>query len=143
MSQYTIRVADAADDIARCFPVMAQLRPHLDQHTFVDRVRRQQAEGFKLAFLDEGGVVRAVAGYRIFEKLTVARQMYVDDLITEERQRSRGCGRALLDWLKAHARSAGCTELQLDSGVNRYSAHRFYFREGMHISSYHFMVKLA
>ncbi len=143
MSQYTIRLAERADNIARCFPVMAQLRPHLEKRDFVDRVRRQKAEGFKLAFLEEEGVVRAVAGFRIFEKLTVGRQMYVDDLVTDEQHRSRGCGRALLDWLKQHARSAGCTELQLDSGVNRYHAHAFYFREGMHISSYHFMVKLT
>jgi len=143
MSQYTIRTAERADDIARCFPVMAQLRPHLEERAFVDRVRRLEAEGFKLAYLEEEGVVRAAAGFRIFEKLTVGRQMYVDDLVTDERQRSRGCGKVLLDWLKEHARFAGCTELQLDSGVNRYKTHAFYFRERMHISSYHFMIKLT
>jgi hypothetical protein len=31
----------------------------------------------------------------------------------------------------------------LDSGTHRRDAHRFYFRERMHISSYHFALKLA
>jgi hypothetical protein len=36
-------------------------------------------------------------------------------------------GGMLLDWLCAHARTQGGGELQLDSGVQRGDAHRFYF----------------
>jgi hypothetical protein len=46
----------------------------------------------------------------------------------------------MLDWLKAHALELGCRQLQLDSGVQRFGAHRFYLREGFHISSHHFAI---
>ena len=36
------------------------------------------------------------------------------------------------------ARAAGCSVLDLDSGVQRRDAHRFYMREGLTISSFHF-----
>jgi hypothetical protein len=44
----------------------------------------------------------------------------------------------VLDWLAGVAREEGCGSLHLDSGVQRHGAHRFYFRKGMSISSYHF-----
>ena len=43
-------------------------------------------------------------------------------------------------WLKAYSRGHGCSQLQLDSGVQRFEAHRFYLREGFHISSHHFAI---
>ena len=87
-------------------------------------------------------VVLAVAGYRYYEKLFSGRNLYVDDLVTADQHRSRGYGSALLNWLAEQARTHGCTQLELDSGVQRFEAHRFYFRERMHVSSYHFVVPL-
>lgn len=138
----TIIHARTDPEIARCFPVMHQLRPHLIEADFVARVRRMQTEGFHLALLEDGGSVGAVAGYRYQEKLFSGRNLYVDDLVTDAGRRSRGHGRALLAWLVAEARAHGCDQLELDSGVQRRDAHRFYFRERLHISSYHFALAL-
>lgn len=136
----TLATTDSA--IARCFPIMAQLRPHLVETDFVARVRRMHGEGFHLAFLEEDGVVRAVAGYRYQDKLFSGKNLYVDDLVTDATQRSRGHGRAILAWLVAEARAHGCDNFELDSGVQRHDAHRFYLRERMKISSYHFVLPL-
>ena len=38
--------------------------------------------------------------------------------------------------------AADCTCIDLDSGVQREHAHRFYFREGLSISSLHFRKRL-
>ena len=43
-----------------------------------------------------------------------------------------------MDWLEEKARYLGCGALTLDSGVQRHGAHRFYFREGLHVSAYSF-----
>jgi GNAT superfamily N-acetyltransferase len=137
-----IHLAETDADIARCFPVMQQLRPHLVAGDFVARVRRMQAEGFHLAFVEEGEAVRAVAGYRYYDKLFSGKNLYVDDLVTDTAQRSRGHGRALLAWLIDQARAHQCDNFELDSGVQRADAHRFYFRERMHVSSYHFVFTL-
>ena len=138
-----IRSAATDSDIARCFAVMRQLRPHLVEHEFVARIRRMQPEGFHLALLDEEGVVRAVAGYRFYEKLFSGKNLYVDDLVTDEAMRSRGLGKALLDWLRNEARSLGCAQLHLDSGLQRPDAHRFYERESLKKTAFHFAVKVS
>ena len=138
----TIAVASTPEQVRRCHGVARQLRPHLDEDGFVAQVARQQREGYQLAFFDDGGEVRGVAGFWYFETLFAGPMMYVDDLVTDERQRSKGVGGALLDWLAEQARARGCAELHLDSGVHRFDAHRFYFTKRMHISSYHFKIRL-
>jgi GNAT superfamily N-acetyltransferase len=123
--------------------VMRQLRPGVPPDEYLAIVKRmKQTDGYELAAVYDNGVVRAVAGYRFEELLAYGKILYVDDLSTDERYRSKGHGKALLDWLKIEARTRGCAQLHLDSGVQRESAHRFYFRERLVISSFHFRVAL-
>jgi GNAT superfamily N-acetyltransferase len=139
-----VMLAETAEEIARCFPVMAHLRPKLFAEEFVSRVEAQQAQGYRLAYLldgDEGAVV-GVAGFRVMEVLATGRTLYVDDLVTDQARRSHGYGKTMLDWLEAYARDAGCETLSLDSGTHRPEAHAFYFRERMRVTSFHFAKKL-
>jgi GNAT superfamily N-acetyltransferase len=138
----TIARAETPETIARCFPVMAQLRPHLAEATFVERVQRQQRQGYHLAFLESAGAPRAVAGYRFTESLSWGRFCYVDDLVTDAAARSEGHGRALFAWLVEQARLAGCEQFHLDSGVQRFDAHRFYLARRMSITCHHFALSL-
>ena len=144
MDDFRIEVARKPTQIARCYEVMRELRPHFtDRNKFVERVRRQQRDGYQLAFVEAGERIRAVAGYRFLESLYSGRFMYVDDLVTRARDRSAGYGGKLLDWLAEEARKNRCDNLELDSGVQRFDAHRFYFTKRMKISSYHFALKLG
>ena len=138
-----IALATTPREISRCYYVMRALRTHLtDRKEFVEQVRRQQRSGYRLAFVEASGEVRAVAGYRCIEWLFSGRFLYVDDLVTRENDRSAGYGDRLMDWLVQEARKQKCNSLELDSGVQRFDAHRFYFRKRMKISSYHFSLPL-
>jgi GNAT superfamily N-acetyltransferase len=134
-----IHAALSDHDIRRCWPVLRQLRPHLDEADFLSAVRRMASHGFRLVFAEDGdGDVQAVAGYRVTEMLRTGLMLEVDDLVTDAAARSAGYGKSLMDWLLAEAQALGCSVVELDSGVQRHDAHRFYFREGMHILGYHF-----
>ena len=138
-----IALAHTPAEIGRCFEVMRELRPQFtDRKKFVEQVRRQQRSGYLLAFVEDGGEVRAVAGYRFIEWLFSGRFLYVDDLVTRANDRSVGYGARLMDWLIERAREAKCTSVDLDSGVQRFDAHRFYFTRRMTIRSYHFSLPI-
>lgn len=138
----TVRLATTDDEVTGCFAVMQQLRTHLREREFLPTIRRQESGGFRLAFLEDDGRVRAVAGFRVMDKLSAGRVLYVDDLVTDESGRSRGYGKRLLEWLIERAREADCQSLELDSGVQRFDAHRFYLTNRMVISSHHFRLVL-
>ncbi len=143
-----IFLAETDTEIASCFPVMVQLRPKLTPADFLARVRRQAAQGYKLAALESGGAnggreVRSLAGFRLLEMLYSGPQLYIDDLITDAASRSQQHGDKLFAWVRDYAVAHGCAQLHLDSGVHRRDAHRFYFRQRMFIDDFHFVLNLA
>lgn len=137
-----LRLASSDADLAACHAVMHQLRPHIAAQDFVPRVRRQMTQGYQLLAGSVAGRVVAVAGFRLVEMLAWGRALYVDDLVTDSAERSKGYGEALMRWLIDYAHTQGCDELHLDSGVQRFDAHRFYLAQRMKISSHHFAIDL-
>jgi GNAT superfamily N-acetyltransferase len=134
-----IAYANTDEEIAACYPVMRQLRPHLDAAAFLAAAKRMRAEGYFLVFLADPDV-RAVAGFRRMEMLAMGTVLYVDDLVTCEKHRSRGYGRHFLAWLLDEAKRRHCQYLELDSGMKRLDAHRFYERNGFGKVAFHFSV---
>ena len=107
------------------------------------KMERVFAGGARMCVALEGDRIAGVAVYRMYENTFSGRQLYVDDLVTDERRRSAGVGRDLLGYLEQKARSARFDNLSLDSGTQRQQAHKFYFREGMVVTSFHFAKKLT
>lgn len=138
----TIRIAQSDEEIARCFPVMRQLRPRLADDEFINTVRRQQRGGYHLVYLENDGRICCVAGMRVLDNLAGGRILYVDDLVTDADARSQGHGKTLFAWLVERAKEERCRSLELDSGVQRFDAHRFYLENRMFISSHHFRLEL-
>lgn len=117
--------------------VHRQLRPHLPAD-YAGRMAQVFAGGGEMAVALDGERVVGVAVFRLLEKTFTGRELYCDDLVTDEAQRSRGAGRAMIAYMEEVARGRGCDVLALDSGTQRQQAHRFYFREGLVIGAYHF-----
>ncbi|MEO8714577.1 MAG: GNAT family N-acetyltransferase, partial [Acetobacteraceae bacterium] len=93
-----LRHAESEAEIAACFPVMHELRPHLvDAAELVERVRRQQADTYRLLAAWRGQAAIGLAGYRVTENLIHGRFVYVDDLVVLESERRGGFGALLLD----------------------------------------------
>ena len=117
--------------------VHRQLRPQIPAD-YVARLTEVFANGARMAVVVDEREVLCVALWRLIENTAEGRRLYVDDLVSDESRRSQGAGKMMLDWLEARAVSLDCDVFALDSGVQRQRAHRFYFREGMHISSFSF-----
>jgi GNAT superfamily N-acetyltransferase len=122
--------------------VHLQLRPHLAGN-YLGRMREVIAGGAEMAVAVDGGKITGVAVYRMVERTFTGRELYCDDLVTDESKRSTGVGHALMDHMRALCAARGCDTFALDSGVQRGEAHRFYFREGMTATSFHFTQVLS
>lgn len=144
MSAHEIRTLGGEDELRAVWPLVSQLRPEFDEDRFLVQIQRQIAQGCRATVLyDAEGAPRAFACWRVLEMLAVGLHVYVDDLVTDQTVRSRGYGKAMLDWLKAEAERLGCVRLQLDSGTQRRDAHAFYLREGLRIEAFHFGIALG
>lgn len=139
----TIKTLESEAEILASFEVMKELRNHLEKESYVSSIRELGAmANYMLLGLFEDGVIQAVAGFRISKSLAWGKYLYIDDLVTLATNRSAGHGKKLLDWLKDFGKAQNCNRLDLDSGIQRFGAHRFYLRERMDILCYHFVVGL-
>ena len=145
MPSFEIMEAMSDADIARLYPVMRELRPHIKtEDDFLARVRRQQEQaGYRLVYVEDAGVPVAASGFRISEWLAWGKALYVDDLICFEKFRGLGFAEALMRWMEELAVKNGCAEFHLDSGTHRLAAHRFYHRLKLGITAFHFAKKLS
>ena len=121
----------------RCFPVFRELRPHLDELTFLARWREQAASGYEIVAIEADGVVAAAAGFRELTTMAWGHILYLDDLIALPNFRGRGFGSALLQFLQRETVTRGCAELHLDTGYARHDAHRSYLRNGFDMTCHH------
>lgn len=122
--------------------VHRQLRPQLPPD-YAAKMQRVFAQGGRMSVAVVGDAVAGVAVWRVHENTCFGVHMYVDDLVTDETQRSTGVGHALMEHLQRIARERGCTTYTLDSGTHRQQAHKFYFREGMVVQAFHFTKPLG
>ena len=117
--------------------VHRQLRPQLPAD-YPEKMRQVFRDGGEMCLVVRADRVVGVAVFREFENTHIGRRFYVDDLVTDESERSTGAGRALMAYLEKVARDRGCPGLDLESGTHRTRAHRFYFREGFFITAFSF-----
>ncbi len=106
-----------------------------------DYTRERAARNFRrYVESEDGDVLVAVSGDEVIGLASVyvdipsirfGQRCWLEDLVVTSSQRSRGVGRLLLDAATGWARARDCTHLELDSGLARKDAHRFYEANGM------------
>ena len=117
--------------------VHRQPRPLLPPD-YVGRIREVFASGADMAVCVRDEKVCGITVFRIIEKTFSGRELYCDDLVTDESMRSTGIGHALMVYMEQVADARGCDCLALDSGTQRQQAHKFYFHEGLTVPAFHF-----
>jgi len=99
-------------------------------------------EGYILAFIEEDSIAVAAIGFRYMQLLYNGKQYYIDDLTTLPKSRGKGYGGKLLDYVIDLAKKNGFDAVTLDSGHQRFDAHRLYLNKGFTINAHHFGKKL-
>ncbi|MFB5282147.1 GNAT family N-acetyltransferase [Peribacillus sp. Hz7] len=127
MSNPTIKELQTRDEIIKAFPVMRQLRTHLDEGSYLELVSEaQEKEGYKMFALFDGNDIVAVIGFRPMITLYYGRFIWVCDLVTDANKRSKGYGEKLLSYIHKWTNANKYESVALSSGLQRIDAHRFY-----------------
>lgn len=109
------------------YKVMCQLRTHLDEAAYIDLVKEAvKVERYHLIAIYKEGEIVAVAGFKPMITLYYGRFVWVCDLVTDKQKRSKGYGEHLLSYIHQWAERYQFESVALSSGLQRYSAHRFY-----------------
>lgn len=131
------------DEIYDILALVGTRNPSVDGVELRARLVEMLTFGYRClgAFVD--GKLVGVAGFWIGSRLYCGKYIDVDNVVVDETYRSRGIGKAMMEWLEEYGASVGCKVCVLDSYVTLAGAHKFYFREGYQILGYHFSKNLS
>ena len=139
-----IQTAQTDTEILKCWKALHELRPHLIAEQFPSLIKNMQTEGYQLAFIEgENGYAASVIGFRYLQFTFNGKHFYIDDLSTLPEARGKGHGGALIDHVCALAKQKGYHYVTLDSGHQRFDAHRLYLNKGFTIASHHFSKRIS
>lgn len=144
MPTTAIREVTTERERREAFPILVQLRDHLERESYAELLEEMREEGYRLfaRYVDDDPV--AVAGVTIATNFYLGRHAYVYDLVTDADRRSAGHGEALLEYVHEWAAENGCEAVELESGLWREDAHRFYTeRMGYEKYCYSFVYDLS
>ncbi|MFT8980668.1 MAG: GNAT family N-acetyltransferase [Bifidobacterium sp.] len=122
----------------QAFAILIQLRDTLTRDELQTVIDEGTPQGLRFTAMFDGQTCVAIAGWRLFANTHLMRVLYVDDLCVDASRRSQHYGHLFIDELRRRAIELGAHAIDLDSGVQRFAAHRFYMDNDFHISSHHF-----
>jgi len=127
LNTLTIKELHSKNEILEAYPVMKQLRAHLDENTYLELVlEAKEIDRYKMFALFDRDKVVAVTGFKPMTTLYYGRFVWVCDLITDHNYRSKGYGDKLLSSVHNWAKENNFESVALSSGLQRTDAHRFY-----------------
>src|SRR5690625_3374358 len=137
-----IRELKTEAELTEAFPVMQQLRTHLDLRPYLELIKEvQEKHGYRVHALYDAEEIVAVIGYMPMTTLYYGRSIWICDFVTDSKKRSKGYGRELLSFIEDQAAKEGYESLALSSGLQREDAHRFY-EEKMNYDKKSYVFKL-
>lgn len=127
MGTLAIKELQSKNEIIEVFPVIKQLRTHLDENTYLELVlEAKEKDRYKMFALYDDGELVAVTGFKPMTTLYYGRFVWVCDLVTDTNKRSKGYGEKLLTYVHEWAKKNNYESVALSSGLQRTDAHRFY-----------------
>jgi len=140
---YAVQEIEGLQPMLAQHRLIRQLNPALDLPRYEQLLRQMLPNGYRMAgVFDAAGTCLGLSGFWINTKLYSGKYLEVDNFVVDDACRSQGLGRLLSDWMLQEAQRHHCDTIMLDAYTTNSSAHRFYFREGFHIKSYHFYKSL-
>ena len=142
MTDLTIREISTYHDMLEQYPLILQLNPAMATEQYALLLKQMLPNGYRMVGVFNDTTCVGLSGFWINTKLYSGKYLEIDNFVIDAAHRSQELGKRLTDWLQQEAEKAGCQTIMLDAYTSNNGAHRFYFREGFHIKSYHFYKSL-
>jgi len=130
------------DDFSPAFALIKQQNPNITKKIFAANLKKMLPQGYRCIAWKEKGAYLGVCGFWTGTRFWCGDFIDLDNVVVEEKARSRGIGKKLVAWAEKEARKMGCAQMGLDAYTTSHRAHGFYFREGYIIKGYHFIKPL-
>ncbi|MFP4845264.1 GNAT family N-acetyltransferase [Winogradskyella sp. PE311] len=100
-----------------------------------DEIKNQN---YECAVILDDAIVVGVTGLWFCTRHYVGKAVELDHVYIRPNYRNQGLGKKFMDWIHNYVKEKGCNSMELNTYVQNYPSHKFYYNEGYEIWGYHF-----
>lgn len=124
------------------FPVLGYMYPDMTKKEYIKILPERIDNGYRMLGVFDGEKCVCSAGFWISYRFYCGKFIQLDNMVTLPDYRGQGVGKLVTNFIKLTGKSEGCEKVLIDTYVENFDAHRFFFREGFIIRGYHLNYKL-
>lgn len=127
------------DQILEIIPLMIEYTEGNTEITVLKaRFTEMASQNYECAAMYDGNKLIGVAGMWFMTRHYSGKSMEADHVYISNEYRRKGLGKRFFDWIHDYAKEKGCNSSELNTYVQNYPSHKFYYNEGYEIYGYHF-----
>ena len=138
--QFRIIPNDALDQI---IPLVYDLSDaKVSMELLKSRFDEMKHQNYECAGVFVSDALVGVSGLWFCTRHYMGKSVELDHVYIKPEHRGNGLGKQFMTWIYNYVKGKGCNSVELNTYVQNYPSHKFYYNEGFEILGYHFLKKL-
>lgn len=139
---FVFKIIDA-EDIEKVVPLVFKLNnSRISVDVLKQRFLEMTNQNYECACIFEDDKIIGVTGLWYCTRHYAGKSVEVDHVYIDDGYRGKNLGKQFFKWIYEYTKAKGCETIELNTYVQNYPSHKFYYNEGFEILGYHFLKKL-
>jgi GNAT superfamily N-acetyltransferase len=136
---YTFKILQNKD-LDQVIPLVYALNEEtVSKELLKSRFDEMKDQNYECAVVcDVDNDIVGVSGLWFCTRHYVGKAVELDHVYIKPEHRSKGLGKQFITWINDYVKEKGCNSMELNTYVQNYPSHKFYYNEGYEIWGYHF-----
>ena len=130
-------------DINSIIPLVQELNANkVSDSVLESRFAEMINQNYECAVVYDADKLIGVCGLWYCTRHYSGKSVELDHVFIDENYRNQGLGKQFMDWIDKYVKEKGCESVELNTYVQNYPSHKFYYNQGFEILGYHFFKKV-
>ena len=131
------------DNLDQIIPLVYALNDgKVSEELLKSRFNEIKQQNYECAGVFTDNELIAVTGLWFCTRHYIGKSVELDHVYIKPEFRNNGIGKLFMNWINNYVTEKGCASVELNTYVQNYASHKFYYNEGYQILGYHFLKKL-